>query len=89
MHGRLLHCFDLHASVPLEQIFDKPYEEPLLAAHEQAKLNDMAKEDAKIEAKRLAEEEQQNFERQHCEVTLFAPIMNIQISLRFLFNQSA
>jgi len=65
---------ELHASVSLEQRFAKPWEEPLLAAHDQAKLNLIAKEEAKVEAKRLAEEERRNCERQQREVTLFAPI---------------
>jgi hypothetical protein len=63
--------FELGALVLLEQIqLGTPLEEPLLAAHDQEDLDLMAKEEAKVKAERLAEEERQERERQWREVRL-------------------
>lgn len=82
---RFFHFFNLHASASLEQRLAKPWEEPLLAAHDQAKLNLMARKEAKIEAKRLAEEEQRHRERQQREVTFS---MHIRSNFSQICSQS-
>ena len=68
-----MHSFELCILMLREQKFSKPSEEPLLAAHDQEELELMAKEEARVEAKRLAEEERLERERQLREVR-FLPL---------------
>ena len=63
--------FELGELVLLEQTqLGTPLREPLLAAHDQEDLDLMAKEEAKVKAERLAEEERLEHERQLREVRL-------------------
>lgn len=64
-----------------EAKFVKPWDEPLLLSHEQVKLERKAQKEAKLDAKRQAEEAKREAEIQQREVLVFVGFFSFLISM--------